>query len=49
MSNISRRKFIITGLAVAAGASGVAVAAKVAQHHGSSRRTREDFTAREKR
>jgi DMSO/TMAO reductase YedYZ molybdopterin-dependent catalytic subunit len=34
MSNISRRKFIITGLAVAAGASGIAVAAKVAQHHG---------------
>jgi DMSO/TMAO reductase YedYZ molybdopterin-dependent catalytic subunit len=34
MSNIARRKFIITGLAVAAGASGIAVAAKVAQHHG---------------
>ncbi|MGA8687133.1 MAG: molybdopterin-dependent oxidoreductase [Candidatus Sulfotelmatobacter sp.] len=34
MSNISRRKFIITGLAVAAGASGIAVAAKVAQHRG---------------
>ena len=34
MSNISRRKFITTGLAVAAGASGIAVAAKVAQHHG---------------
>ncbi|MGC1786039.1 MAG: molybdopterin-dependent oxidoreductase [Terriglobales bacterium] len=34
MSNIPRRKFIITGLAVAAGASGIAVAAKVAQHHG---------------
>ena len=34
MTNISRRKFITTGLAVAAGASGIAVAAKVAQHHG---------------
>jgi DMSO/TMAO reductase YedYZ molybdopterin-dependent catalytic subunit len=34
MSNISRRKFIITGLAVASGASGIAVAAKVARHHG---------------
>jgi DMSO/TMAO reductase YedYZ molybdopterin-dependent catalytic subunit len=34
MSNIPRRKFITTGLAVAAGASGIAVAAKVAQHHG---------------
>ena len=34
MNNISRRKFITTGLAVAAGASGIAVAAKVAQHHG---------------
>jgi DMSO/TMAO reductase YedYZ molybdopterin-dependent catalytic subunit len=34
MSNISRRKFITTGLAVAFGASGIAVAAKVAQHHG---------------
>jgi DMSO/TMAO reductase YedYZ molybdopterin-dependent catalytic subunit len=34
MSNISRRKFITTGLAVAAGVSGIAVAAKVAQHHG---------------
>jgi DMSO/TMAO reductase YedYZ molybdopterin-dependent catalytic subunit len=34
MSDISRRKFITTGLAVAACASGVAVAAKVAQHHG---------------
>jgi len=34
MNNKSRRKFIATGLAVAAGASGIAVAAKVAQHHG---------------
>jgi DMSO/TMAO reductase YedYZ molybdopterin-dependent catalytic subunit len=34
MSNISRRKFITTGLAVAASASGIAVAATVAQHHG---------------
>ena len=34
MSEISRRKLITTGLAVAAGASGVAVAAKVAQRHG---------------
>jgi DMSO/TMAO reductase YedYZ molybdopterin-dependent catalytic subunit len=34
MSNISRRKFITTGLAVAAGASGIAVAAKVARLHG---------------
>jgi DMSO/TMAO reductase YedYZ molybdopterin-dependent catalytic subunit len=34
MSNTSRRKFITTGLAVVAGASGIAVAAKVAQHHG---------------
>jgi len=34
MSDISRRKLITTGLAVAAGATGIAVAAKVAQHHG---------------
>jgi DMSO/TMAO reductase YedYZ molybdopterin-dependent catalytic subunit len=34
MANISRRKLITTGLAVAAGASGIAVATKVAQHHG---------------
>jgi DMSO/TMAO reductase YedYZ molybdopterin-dependent catalytic subunit len=34
MNNVSRRKFVTTGLAVAAGASGIAVAAKVAQHHG---------------
>src|SRR5579871_2313941 len=34
MANISRRKLITTGLSVAAGASGIAVAAKVAQHHG---------------
>jgi DMSO/TMAO reductase YedYZ molybdopterin-dependent catalytic subunit len=34
MSHISRRKFITAGLAVAAGASGIAVAAKVARHHG---------------
>jgi DMSO/TMAO reductase YedYZ molybdopterin-dependent catalytic subunit len=34
MSDISRRKLITTGLAVAAGASGIAVAAKVARHHG---------------
>lgn len=34
MSNISRRRFITAGLAVAAGASGIAAAAKVAQHHG---------------
>lgn len=34
MSKFSRRKFVTTGLAVAAGASGIAVAAKVAQHHG---------------
>jgi len=34
MSNISRRKFITTGLAVAASASGIAVAATIAQHQG---------------
>ena len=34
MSNISRRKFVTTGLAVAAGASGIAVAASVARRHG---------------
>jgi DMSO/TMAO reductase YedYZ molybdopterin-dependent catalytic subunit len=34
MTNVSRRKFVTTGLAVAAGASGIAVAAKVARHHG---------------
>src|SRR5271170_4858037 len=34
MSNMSRRKFVTTGLAVAAGASGIAVAAKVAERHG---------------
>ncbi len=34
MSNISRRKLITTGLALAAGASGIAVAAKIARSHG---------------
>jgi len=34
MSEISRRKLITTGLAVAAGATGVAVSAKLAQRHG---------------
>ena len=34
MSKTSRRKFITTGLAVAAGASGIAVAARVARQHG---------------
>jgi DMSO/TMAO reductase YedYZ molybdopterin-dependent catalytic subunit len=34
MKKISRRKLISTGLAAAAGASGLAVAAKVAKHHG---------------
>lgn len=34
MSTISRRKLIATGIAAAAGASGVAVAAKLAQRHG---------------
>ena len=34
MSKISRRKLISTGIAAAAGASGVAVAAKLAQRHG---------------
>jgi DMSO/TMAO reductase YedYZ molybdopterin-dependent catalytic subunit len=34
MSKISRRKLIATGVAAAAGASGLAVAAKVAQRHG---------------
>jgi DMSO/TMAO reductase YedYZ molybdopterin-dependent catalytic subunit len=34
MSEISRRKLITTGLAVAAGASGVAVAATLARRHG---------------
>jgi DMSO/TMAO reductase YedYZ molybdopterin-dependent catalytic subunit len=34
MSEISRRKLITTGLAVAAGACGVAVAAKLAERHG---------------
>jgi len=34
MRKTSRRKFMITGLAVAAGASGIAIAAKVAEHHG---------------
>ena len=34
MSKISRRKLITTGIAAAAGASGVAVAAKLAQRHG---------------
>jgi hypothetical protein len=36
MSSVFRRKFITTALAVAAGATGIAVAAKVAQHHGLS-------------
>ena len=34
MSNISRRKFVTAGLAVAAGGSGMALAAKVAQRYG---------------
>jgi DMSO/TMAO reductase YedYZ molybdopterin-dependent catalytic subunit len=34
MNNVSRRKFITSGLAVAAGASGIGVAAKIVQHHG---------------
>lgn len=34
MSQISRRKLIVSGLATVAGASGIAVAAKLAQHHG---------------
>ena len=34
MSEISRRKLITTGLAAAAGASGIVLAAKVAQSHG---------------
>jgi DMSO/TMAO reductase YedYZ molybdopterin-dependent catalytic subunit len=34
MSNLSRRKLITTGLGVTAGASGLAVAAKVAQRYG---------------
>jgi DMSO/TMAO reductase YedYZ molybdopterin-dependent catalytic subunit len=34
MTHTSRRKFIATGLALAAGASGIAVASKVARHHG---------------
>ncbi|MGA8298806.1 MAG: molybdopterin-dependent oxidoreductase [Terriglobales bacterium] len=34
MNNISRRRFIATGLAVVAGASGITVAAKIARHHG---------------
>jgi DMSO/TMAO reductase YedYZ molybdopterin-dependent catalytic subunit len=34
MSNISRRKLITTGLAAAAGVSGIALAAKAAWHHG---------------
>jgi DMSO/TMAO reductase YedYZ molybdopterin-dependent catalytic subunit len=34
MSEISRRKLVKTGIAVAAGASGIAVGAKLAQHYG---------------
>jgi DMSO/TMAO reductase YedYZ molybdopterin-dependent catalytic subunit len=34
MSELSRRKLITTGLAAAAGASGIALAAKLALHHG---------------
>jgi DMSO/TMAO reductase YedYZ molybdopterin-dependent catalytic subunit len=34
MTNISRRKLITTGLAAAAGASGIAIAAKFARRHG---------------
>src|SRR5271154_7201884 len=34
MTNMSRRNFITAGLAVAAGVSGIAVAARVARHHG---------------
>ena len=49
MNDVSRRKFVTTGLAVAAGASGIGVAAKIAQHQSASRPMREYFTAREKR
>jgi DMSO/TMAO reductase YedYZ molybdopterin-dependent catalytic subunit len=34
MSDVSRRKFVKTGLGIAAGASGLAVAAKLAKHYG---------------
>jgi DMSO/TMAO reductase YedYZ molybdopterin-dependent catalytic subunit len=34
MSNISRRKLIVTGLAATAGAAGLGVAARLAQHYG---------------
>jgi DMSO/TMAO reductase YedYZ molybdopterin-dependent catalytic subunit len=34
MNHTSRRKFVTTGLAVAAGASGIALGAKVARHYG---------------
>ena len=34
MSKVSRRKLIVTGVAVAAGAAGVGVAAKLAKHYG---------------
>ena len=34
MNNVSRRKFVSTGLAVVAGASAIGVTAKIAQHHG---------------
>ncbi len=34
MNNVSRRKFVTTGLAVAAGASAIGITAKIAQHHG---------------
>jgi len=34
MSEVTRRKLITTGLAAAAGASGIAIAAKLAQRHG---------------
>jgi DMSO/TMAO reductase YedYZ molybdopterin-dependent catalytic subunit len=34
MSEVTRRKLIMTGLAAAAGASGIVAAAKLAQHHG---------------
>ena len=49
MTNISRRRFVTTGLAVAAVHLGLPSLPKSRSIRGSSRRMREDFTAREKR
>ena len=45
MTDLSRRKLIVTGLAAAAGVSTLGVAAHLAQEYGLSRPITADFTA----